>query len=88
MTESKLSYAHSGRRQLMRYSGSGTVMAKFDIESAYHIIPMHPEDRQLLGIRWRSHLYIDTALPFGLRSAPKVINPLADDLAWGYDGEG
>ena len=69
-------------------SGSGTVMAKFDIQSAYRIVPVHPEDRPLLGMRWRGHLYIDTALPFGLRSAPKVFNALADGLAWGLSGRG
>ena len=37
-------------------SGSGTVMAKFDVQSAYRIVPAHPEDRPLLGMRWRGHL--------------------------------
>ncbi len=44
-------------------------LAKFDIESAYRLIPVHPEDRLLLGMHWRDRLYIDAALPFGLRSA-------------------
>ena len=31
---------------------------------------------------WNDELYIDTCLPFGLRSAPKLFNILADFLAW------
>ena len=69
-------------------SGPGTVMAKFDIECAYRIIPVHPDDRSLLGMMWRGGLYLDTALPFGLRSAPKVFNALADGLAWGLSRRG
>jgi len=52
--------------------GRGTMLAKFDMESAYRIIPVHPEDRPLLGMEWKGKLFVDTALPFGLRSAPKI----------------
>lgn len=57
-------------------------MAKLDIESAYRIIPVHPDDRPLLGMRWKGKLYIDMALPFGLRSAPKIFNAVADAVEW------
>ena len=53
--------------------GPRAEMANFDIKSAYHLIPVHPDDRQLLGMRWRDKLYIDAVLPFGLRSAPKIL---------------
>ena len=33
-------------------------------------------------MRWNDGVYIDTCLPFGLRSAPKLFNILADMLAW------
>ena len=46
--------------------GRGTLMAKFDIESAYRIVPVHLDDRFLLGMQWRDHFFIDLALPFGL----------------------
>ena len=60
--------------------GRGTRLAKFDIQSAYQIIPVHPSDRQLLGMVWNGQLYVDTALPFGLRSAPKIFTVVADAL--------
>ena len=43
---------------------------------------MHAADRHLLGVQWKGAVFIDTCLPFGLRSAPKLFNTLADLLAW------
>ena len=58
--------------------GGGAQFAKLDLESAYRMVPVHPEDRQLLGMEWKGQWYVDAALPFGLRSAPKVFTALAD----------
>ena len=62
--------------------GRGTLLAKLDIQAAYRMVPVHPDDRQLLGMIWKGCIYIDTALPFGLRSAPKIFNSIADGLEW------
>ena len=64
-------------------------MAKFDIKSAYRILPIHPEDRFLFGMKWRDKILIDLCLAFGLRSACKILNNFADILAsilkfWGF----
>jgi hypothetical protein len=68
--------------------GQGTQLAKFDIESAYRLIPVHPDDRPLLGMWWREKTYIDSALPFGLRSAPKIFNTIADAMQWVFEQHG
>ena len=62
--------------------GKGTQLAKMDIESAFRTVPVHPEDRPLLGMKWKGQLYIDQTLSFGLRSAPKIFNSIADALEW------
>ena len=62
--------------------GKGTLLAKYDLESAYRMVPVHPIDRPLLGMRWNSATYVDGALPFGLRSAPKLFTAVADALLW------
>ena len=40
-------------------------MAKFDVESAYRYVPVHPSDHYLLEMKWRNQHYIDLAPPFG-----------------------
>lgn len=62
--------------------GKGARMAKIDIAHAYRNVPVHPTDRHLLGMQWENKVYIDTALPFGLRSAPKIFCALSDALEW------
>ena len=32
--------------------GKGTLIAKIDLKNAYRIIPVHPDDRPLLGMMW------------------------------------
>ena len=63
-------------------AGKGALLAKLDIKSAYRNVPVHPEDHHLLGICWQGKTFVDTCLPFGLRSAPKVFNATADALEW------
>ena len=37
---------------------------------------------------WREVLFVDAALPFGLRSAPKIFTALADAAEWMVRQEG
>lgn len=55
-------------------------IAKFDIKSAYCLIPVHPEDRYLLGMVWEDKLYVGASLPFGFWSALKIFTAVADTL--------
>ena len=62
--------------------GQGTKLVKVDLQDAYRIVPVHPQDHPLLGICWEGATYIDRSLPFGLRSAPKIFTAVADMFAW------
>lgn len=62
--------------------GKDAKLAKIDIAHAYRNVPVHPNDRSLLGMQWNNRIYIDTALPFGLRSAPKIFCAISDSLEW------
>jgi len=62
--------------------GRGALLAKIDIKNAFRLLPVHPTDRHLLSMKWKKQVFIDTCLPFGLRSAPKLFNILADLLSW------
>ena len=43
--------------------GRETCLAKFAVESAYHIIPVHSHHRYLLGMKWRGEYFIDWPYP-------------------------
>ena len=60
--------------------GRGALMAKSDLKAAYRNVPVHPHDRWLLGKVWEDQLFVDTTLPFGLRSAPMIFSAAADGL--------
>ena len=66
--------------------GRGSYLVKADVKEAYRAIPVHPQDRWLLGIKWGDKVYVDNVLPFGLRSAPKIFSAVADHvqpIVWG-----
>ena len=62
--------------------GPGSQLAKMDLHQAYRNVPVHADDHPLLAIKWGNETYVDTALPFGLRSAPNIFAAVADALAW------
>ena len=62
--------------------GPRALMAKVDIKAVYWLIPVHPDDRPLLAVQWRGETFCHGALPFGLGSAPKIFNAVADALDW------
>ena len=78
-----LSYSHVDRAaSFILELGRGAMLAKLDIKSAYRLVPVHPSDRYLLGLQWEGETFVDTCLPFGLRSTPKIFNAVADTLLW------
>ena len=55
-------------------------LGKVDIESAYRIIPIHPDDRCKLGFHWRGSFYMDNALPMGAASSCQIFEKLSTAL--------
>lgn len=62
--------------------GRGVLLSKVDLKSAFRMIPVRAQDWELLGIHWRGQYFVDTCLPFGLRSAPYLFNKYAAALKW------
>lgn len=58
--------------------GRGSLMAKFVVQGAFQTVPVHSHDRWLLGMRWEGKTYVDTVLPFRLRSAPAIYDAVAE----------
>ena len=63
-------------------TGIGAFLVKADIKQAYRMLSIHPEDQALIGVYCEDIIYTDRALPFGLRSAPKIFSAVADALQW------
>jgi len=78
-----LSYVHIDQvTDCILLTGKGALLGKVDIKQAYRNIPVHPDDRHLLGMRWKRETLIDKTLPFVLRSAPIIFSAVADALQW------
>ena len=60
----------------------GAMLAKVDVAHAFWNIPVHPDDRHLLGMCWDNKVHIDFTLPFSLHPSPKIFTAVADALEW------
>ena len=54
--------------QLVKNAGQGCFLAKTDIKNEFRIIPIHPDDYNLLGMQWRGLYYYDRCMPMGCSS--------------------
>ena len=62
--------------------GHNCLLAKTDIESAFRLVPIHPDDYELLGIKWDNQFYYDTCLPFGASSSCAIFERFSTSLEW------
>ena len=62
--------------------GRGCLLSKVDIESAFRIAPVHPDDWNLLGFKFHGNFYIDTVLSMGCRSSPAIFDAIASAAEW------
>ena len=60
--------------------GRWALLAKIDVKAAYRLIPVHPDDRWVLGFEWQGSHYVDGMLSFGLCSAPIIFTAVADAM--------
>ena len=65
--------------------GQGTLLSKMDIKQEYRLIPIHPDNRYLLGMEWQGATYVRGQV---LRSAPILFSSVADALQWMIQRQG
>ena len=76
-------YSHFDEATDMVYrEGKNALMSKIDVKHAFRLLPVLPIQWILLGICWLGQFFVDTRLPFGLRSSPAIFNKFADALWW------
>ena len=62
--------------------GSKALMCKTDIDSAFRLIPMNPEEYPLLGIKFNHRFYYDMCLPMGCSSSCHIFERFSTALEW------
>ncbi|XP_072043658.1 uncharacterized protein [Amphiura filiformis] len=68
--------------QIVVSAGKGALMAKADIESAFRLLPVHPDDFQLLGMKVGDEFFVDKALPMGASCSPALFEKFSTFLEW------
>ena len=68
--------------ELVRKDGRGADMAKADIESAFRLLPVHPESFHLLGFQLDGEFYFDKCLPMGCAILCAYFEALSTFLEW------
>ena len=62
--------------------GPRAVLIKRDLADAFRHIPVHPDNRWLLGFGWMETWRCDQFLPFGCRTSPAIFDLFASALEW------
>ena len=68
--------------QLVQTLGAGALISKVDIEAAFRIIPVNPNDRYLLGFSILGNFYFDKCLPMGCRTSCAIFERFSCALQW------
>lgn len=55
---------------------------KTDIKNAFRIIPISPDDYNLLGMQWRGLYYYDRCMPMGCSSSCLTFETLSSAVEW------
>ena len=80
---STVKYASVGdASKSLKRLGRGCFMAKTDVKSAFRIIPIHPADYSLVGMKWDKSYYFDRCLGMGLRSSCNTFEAFSTCLEW------
>ena len=56
--------------------------AKLDVLGAFRTVPVHPDNRWLLGMHWVGYIYMKKFLLFCSHFAPTMYDAIADGLLW------
>ena len=67
---------------LIKSAGPGCFLAKTDVKNAFRIIPIHPDDYDLLGMQWRVLFYYDRCMPMGCSSSCLTFEMFSTAVEW------
>ncbi|XP_066463235.1 uncharacterized protein [Eleutherodactylus coqui] len=68
--------------ELVRQAGRGAWLAKADIESAFRLLPVHPQCFHLLGCSIEGQFFVDMCLPMGCSISCFYFDVFSSFLEW------
>ncbi|XP_033745490.1 uncharacterized protein LOC117331006 [Pecten maximus] len=68
--------------KVIRSLGTGALLGKMDIKSAFRLLPVHPSDLDLLGFKIGDKVFIDKCLPMGCSISCSLFEKFASLLQW------
>ncbi|XP_063797403.1 uncharacterized protein LOC134958620 [Pseudophryne corroboree] len=68
--------------ELVRSYGPGALMAKIDVESAFRLLPLHPDSFRFMGFRNGAEYFIDKCLPMGCSVSCSFFERFSTFLNW------
>ena len=68
--------------ELVRSCGPRCLIAKADIQEAFQLIPIRPQDYPLLGFTWQGMFYHDKVLPMGSAVSCQTLEHFSRALQW------
>ena len=63
-------------------AGSGSWLGKADITDAFKVMPLHPSQWHLFGVRWGGKLYFTVSSASGCCSSLRLLDMLSEALCW------
>ncbi|KAJ1146364.1 hypothetical protein NDU88_012641 [Pleurodeles waltl] len=67
---------------MIKATGRGALLAKDEVESAFRLLPVHPDSFYLLGFQHNNDVYIDKAMPVGCSIACAYYGQFSTFLEW------
>ncbi|XP_069122414.1 uncharacterized protein [Argopecten irradians] len=68
--------------ELVQNLGQGALLAKSDIKSAFRLLPISPQDFDLLGFKLQGYYYFDKCLPMGCSLSCSLFEKFSSALEW------
>jgi hypothetical protein len=66
--------------QVLLHARKNALFAKADLQNAYKLIPVNPEDWRFFGFKWLGKHFYETNMAFGNTEAPPEFDPLPETV--------
>jgi hypothetical protein len=72
---------------MIKNLGVNTLIGKKDIKSAFRLVPIYPDDFDLLGFKLGPYFFIDKCLPMGYSESCSLHDNFSTFVQWVIMGE-